>query len=175
LLNSTYIKTQIGELVIRRAGDEDKSLVLHLKQEAASWLESKGIHQWAGILMAKGEDMVYKRVHEGEVYLALKGAQAVGTVSILWEDHISWGEKGKDGKAGYMHGLAILPKYHHKGVGKEILEWAMDYIRSKGKLIRLDCMAENPRINKYYKDLKFDHAGVTELPSGFKVSLYEKS
>ena len=121
------------------------------------------------------EDMVYKRVYQGEVYLVLKGAQAVGTISILWEDPISWDEKGKDGKAGYMHGLAILPEFGHKGVGKEILNWAVDYIRSKGKIIRLDCMAENPRINHYYNDRQFKNVGFKELPSGFKVSLYEKS
>ncbi len=169
------IKSIIGDLTIRKVEEEDKSTVIHIKQEAARWLENKGIHQWAGILMAPGEDMVYKRVYQGEVYLVLKGAQAVGTISILWEDPISWDEKGKDGKAGYMHGLAILPEFGHKGVGKEILNWAVDYIRSKGKIIRLDCMAENPRINHYYKDLQFNNVGFKELPSGFKVSLYEKS
>ena len=173
-MSSTVIQTQIGDLSLRRAGEEDKSLVLHIKQEAASWLETQGIHQWAGILMAPGEDMVYKRVHQGEVFLAFKEAMAVGTISILWEDPISWGAPGKDGKAGYLHGLAILSQFRHKGVGKEILAWACGYIRGKGKVIRLDCMAENPRINRYYKDLAFDHSGVKELPSGFKVSLYEK-
>ena len=171
---STIINTQIGDLTIRPASDEDKSLVLHIKQEAATWLEEKGIYQWAGILMAQGEDMVYKRVHQGEVFLVLKEAMAVGTVSILWEDPISWGEKGRDGKAGYIHGIAILPRLHHKGVGEAILNWACQTIREKGKLIRLDCMAENPRINQYYEKLKFTHTGVKELPSGFKVSLYEK-
>lgn len=169
------LKTSIGDLTIRRAEETDKSLVIHIKQDAASWLESKGIHQWAGILMAPGEDMVYKRVHEGEVYLALKGAQAVGTISILWEDPISWEERGSDGKAGYMHGIAVLRQYAGKGVGRDIILWAEDFIRNKGKLVRLDCMAENPRINEYYKQLQFKYVGLKELPSGFKVSLYEKN
>ncbi len=169
------LKTSIGDLTIRQAEDGDKSLIIHIKQDAASWLENKGIHQWAGILMAPGEDMVYKRVHEGEVYLAFKGAQAVGTISILWEDPISWGEKGLDGKAGYMHGIAILRQYAGQGVGRDILHWAMDYIKSKGKIARLDCMAENPRINEYYKNLHFNYVGLKVLSTGFKVSLYEKS
>ena len=168
------MKTSIGDLALRQAGEGDKSLVLHIKQDAASWLESKGIHQWAGILMAPGEDMVYKRVHEGEVYLAFKGAQVVGTISILWEDPISWGEKGLDGNAGYMHGIAILRQYAGKGVGRDIIRWATDFIRSKGKTVRLDCMAENPRINEFYRQLDFKNVGFKELPSGFKVSLYEK-
>lgn len=168
------LQTQIGELTIRRAKSSEKNVVLAIKQDAARWLENKGIHQWAGILMAPGEDMVHKRVHEGEVYLAFQGEDPVGTVSILWEDPISWGEKGKDGKAGYMHGLAVLRRYAGKAVGKEILRWAMDVIRSKNKMIRMDCMAENPRINRYFKDLDFTYAGVSTLPSGFKVSLFEK-
>src|SRR5580692_3286435 len=122
------IKTTIGDLTIRKIEAEDKATVIHIKQEAARWLENKGISQWAGILMAPGEDMVYKRIHEGEVYLVLNRNQAVGTISILWEDPISWDEKGKDGTAGYMHGLAILPELGNKGIGKEILNWAVDYI-----------------------------------------------
>lgn len=168
------VKTSVGDLTIRQAGEGDKSLIIHIKQDAASWLESKGIHQWAGILMAPGEDMVYKRVHEGEVYLALKGAQAVGTISILWEDPISWGEKGLDGTAGYMHGIAILRQYAGKGVGRDIIQWATDFIHGKDKVVRLDCMAENPRINEFYRQLGFTNVGLKELPTGFKVSLYEK-
>ena len=169
------IQTAIGDLTLRQAEEGDKSLVIHIKQDAASWLEGKGIHQWAGILMAPGEDMVYKRVHEGVVYLALKGAQAVGTISILWEDPTSWGEQGLDGKAGYMHGIAILRQYAGQGVGRDIIQWATDFIREKGKVVRLDCMAENPRINDYYRQLQFKHVGFKVLPTGFKVSLYEKS
>lgn len=169
------IKTSIGDLTLRQAEESDKSLIIHIKQDAASWLESKGIHQWAGILMAPGEDMVYKRVHEGEVYLALKGAQAVGTISILWEDPISWGEQGLDGKAGYMHGIAILRQYAGKGVGRDIIRWASDLIHGKDKVVRLDCMAENPRINEYYRQLQFQHKGFQVLSTGFKVNLYEKS
>jgi|SRR5581483_202912 len=174
-LTPMTIKTQIGDLSVRQAGEADKSLVLHIKQEAATWLEDKGIFQWAGILMAQGEDMVYKRVHQGEVYLISKGAMAIGTVSVLWEDPISWGEKGTDGKAGYLHGLAILPNYNHKGIGQAIIKWAQEYIKSKGKIVRLDCMAENPRINQYYKDLQYNYVGLKELSTGFKVSLYEKN
>jgi ribosomal protein S18 acetylase RimI-like enzyme len=168
------IKSNIGDLTIRKAEDADKSMVIHIKQEAARWLENRGIPQWAGILMAPGEDMVHKRFPEGEFYLAYKGEEPVGTVTILWEDPVSWGEKGKDGKAGYIHGIAILRQYAGKGVGKALLDWAMGKIREKGKVVRLDCMAENPRINKYYTDLDFTSAGTAILPSGFKISLYEK-
>ena len=44
------IKSIIGDLTIRKVEEEDKSTVIHIKQEAARWLENKGIHQWAGIL-----------------------------------------------------------------------------------------------------------------------------
>jgi GNAT superfamily N-acetyltransferase len=169
------IKSNIGDLTIRKAEIQDKPTVIHIKQEAARWLENKGIHQWAGILMAPGEDMVHKRFPEGEFYLAYKGEEPVGTVTILWEDTVSWGEKGKDGKAGYIHGIAVLRQYAGKAVGKALLDWAMGKIREKGKTVRLDCMAENPRINKYYADLDFNSAGTATLPSGFKISLYEKN
>ncbi len=71
--------------------------------------------------------------------------------------------------------IAILRQYAGHGVGRDILHWAMDYIKSKGKIARLDCMAENPRINEYYKNLHFNYVGLKVLSTGFKVSLYEKS
>ena len=45
------IKSAIGDLTLRKVEEEDKSTVIHIKQEAARWLENKGIHQWAGILI----------------------------------------------------------------------------------------------------------------------------
>ncbi len=171
---SSTIQTQLGSLTLRKAGPSEKALVLGIKQDAARWLEAKGIHQWAGILMAQGEDFVHKPVQEGEAYLALKDDTPVGTITLTWEDKVSWGEKGGDQKAGYLHGLAVLRKYAGKGIGKQMLEWAIEVIRAKGKIVRLDCMAENPRINRYYTDMAFEPKGQTTLASGFKVSLYEK-
>ncbi len=171
---SEKLQTQIGPLEIRRAGLEEEGLVLHLKQDAARWLENKGIHQWAGILMSQKEDFVHKKVKDHEVYLLFKDQEPIGTVAVLWEDPISWGNKGTDGKAGYLHGIAVLRRYAGKGLGKVIVEWASALIRSKGRVVRLDCMAENPRINQYYKDLDFTFVGPAVLPNGFKISLYEK-
>lgn len=171
---ASTIQTQLGNLVVRKAEPSEKAMVLAIKQDAARWLEAKGIHQWAGILMAQGEDFVHKPVQEGEAYLALKDDLPIGTITLTWEDAVSWGEKGKDGKAGYLHGMAVLRKYAGKEIGKNLLNWAMGAIRAKGKIIRLDCMAENPRINRYYTDLQFESKGQATLASGFKVSLYEK-
>ncbi len=172
---SSTLQTQIGNLLVRKASSAEKAVVLGIKQDAARWLEAKGIHQWAGILMAQGEDFVHKPVQEGESYLLFQGDHPIGTITITWEDSVSWGEKGKDGKAGYLHGMAVLRKYAGKEIGKQLLDWAMGVIRAKGKTVRLDCMAENPRINRYYRDMAFESKGQATLPSGFKVSLYEKA
>jgi len=172
---SEKLQTKIGLLELRRARPDEEGVVLGVKQDAARWLENKGIHQWAGILMAQGEDFVHKKVKDHEVYLAFLGKGPVATVTILWEDPVSWGEKGKDSKAGYLHGLAVLRRHGGQGVGKDLLAWAEGVIRAKGRIVRLDCMAENPRINRYYLDLRFEFAGPATLPNGFKINLYEKS
>jgi len=171
----TIIATSIGDLSIRKAQPGEETSVLSLMREAALWLQEKGIPQWQGVLGSQGQEIANYRVKEGTAYLAELNRKNAGTISIQWEDPFSWGKKGTDGSAGYIHGLAISRHFAGKEVGKEILKWAEETIRAQKPLVRLDCMAENPRLCRYYEDAGFSKIGQNSFPSGFKVSLYEKS
>ncbi|MCY9698207.1 GNAT family N-acetyltransferase, partial [Paenibacillus alginolyticus] len=60
--------------------------------------------------------------------------------------------------------------------GQLLLKWAENYIKNKGRTrIRLDCMAENDRLNQYYLDSGFQHIRLLHWDNGWKINLYEKS
>jgi len=61
-----------------------------------------------------------------------------------------WKEDNLD--AGYIHRLAIVRKPGCKDLGNQILLKAEDLINAQNKKIRLDCIQENKRLNKYYLD-----------------------
>jgi ribosomal protein S18 acetylase RimI-like enzyme len=171
----TIITTTIGELSIRKAEPGEEVKVLSLMREAALWLKEKGIPQWQGVLGVQGQEIASYRVKEGTAYLALLDQDNAGTVSIQWEDPFSWGKKGSDNLAGYIHGLAISRRFAGKEIGRKILKWSEETIRAQKSLVRLDCMAENPRLCRYYEDAGFIGVGEKIWPNGFKTKLFQKN
>jgi len=160
-------------MTVENAVAGDESTVLAIMRDAANWLKDRGINQWNGMLTPKGEELVHQRVKEGVAYLASLNGEKLGTITILWEDFQIWDEKGRDGLAGYIHGLAILRKYAGKNLGREILNWAMRRIKSQKSIVRLDCMAENQGLCRYYEQLGFQTVGQKTFPNGWKSNLYE--
>ncbi|HEY5038270.1 MAG TPA: GNAT family N-acetyltransferase [bacterium] len=169
------IKTSIGEINIKKAGIEDEEAVLTIVRDATNWLEGKGIPQWTAYLSENGRRFVQKRIKNDVVYLASFQGEIIGTVAILWEDPSIWEVKGSDGLAGYIHSLAILRRFEGKQVGKDILRWAMDTIRTQRSFIRLDCMAENVRLCRYYEEMGFAPVGQKTFPNGWLDKLYERN
>ena len=54
------------------------------------------------------------------------------------------------------------------------MSWAEDYIKNKGKAwLRLDCMADNPTLNEYYRNQGFISRGRYE-GRGWSANLYER-
>lgn len=170
----TSFKTSLGDISVKKAEPQDEEAVLGIMRDAAQWLRSKGIAQWTGVLTDKGPELVHQRIKDGVANIALFNEEKIGTVSVMFEDTFSWGEKGLDGSAGYIHGLAVLRKFSGKEVGLGLLKWAMETIKAEKSHIRLDCMAENPRLCRFYEEIGLSKVGNKIWPSGFKTNLYEK-
>lgn len=169
------IETSIGLVKIRKAGIEDEEAVLEIMRDAAKWLREKGIPQWAGVLTNRGQEIVHQRVKDSDAYVVQCNGEKIGTVSIMWEDTLGWDEKGLDGSAGYVHGLAILRRFAGKKIGLDILKWAIETIRAERPYVRLDCMAENPKLCQIYENIGFSKVGEKILPKDLKVNLYQKN
>jgi diamine N-acetyltransferase len=91
--------------------------------------------------------------------LFLNGSQ-VGVVAL---------EKEADGEY-HMKRLAVLPEYWHSGLGRNLVDYVIDYVRKHGvKRLHLGMVNENIVLKKWYQDIgfketeviKFDHLPFT--------------
>ena len=77
----------------------------------------------------------------------------------------------------YMEQLAILPEYRHKGYGKKLVEFVLDYVkRNKGKKVSLGMIDESAVLKDWYLQLGFKETrtkNFEHLP--FTVCFMEKS
>lgn len=159
---------------VYRATEADSRIILDLWKGSARWIQSKGINQWNPDHLSMNQ--VYECFNNGfEFYLARLNEEVVGTLYICWSDPVLW-EELDNHESGYIHRFAVSRNHTGHGIGKQLIHWAERYIRGKGKIhIRLDCMAENTRLNQYYLDLGYKHVRFLNWSNGWKINLYEKS
>ncbi|MFD1135927.1 GNAT family N-acetyltransferase [Paenibacillus urinalis] len=149
--------------------------ILELWTGAARWIQAKGINQWHPdeFNLAQTEQLIMDR--ELEFFVAKTDGIIIGTLYICWSDPVVWGELNDAASSGYIHRFAVKRSHLGQGVGRELLLWAEDYIRIKGKKqIRLDCMADNERLNQYYVTSGYIHKKLLHWDNGWKINLYEK-
>jgi ribosomal protein S18 acetylase RimI-like enzyme len=173
----TNLDTAAGQLAIARAGAADYDAVMAILREAADWLSARGNPQWIHWHMEAGERMLRDRLEHHEVYLARRDGVPVGTLTIQWSDLEQWGERGSDGSAGYIHGIAITRSVGGKRVGERLLEWAVDTIAARGRrFARLDAMESNAALCRYYEQRGFHSRGTAKLFGGMYIAqLFERN
>ena len=157
-----FVKTLQGELPIRRAGLADFEEVYSIVAEAARWLQSRGISQWDSYLRDEGMPWLRRRIETAETYLVLGlRGESIATFTMQWEDPRIWGDRGKDGRAGYVHGLAVRRSAAGRNLGFDIMNLAAEMAAAKPReLLRLDCMATNEGLCDYYRRAGFVGVGV---------------
>jgi len=77
----------------------------------------------------------------------------------------------------YMDKLAVLPAHRHKGCGKKLVEFVLDYVKKNhGRKVSLGMIDESAVLKNWYKQLGFKETGTKNfehLP--FTVCFMEKS
>ena len=67
----------------------------------------------------------------------------------------------RDFSTGRIPHLAILPSFKGKGIGKELLNHALKYIKASGmKLMRIEVLAHNGKAKRMYQELGFKEMSV---------------
>lgn len=158
--------------IIRKAQIEDLDDIQKLFIEAAQWIQlSKGITQWREDTFTKA--YLTSFIHDQEVFVACQNGEMIGCFSIQWKYEEIWGDLFHH-DAGYVHRLVVARKYKGWSFGSKLLSWSEDYIKNKGKSwLRLDCMADNPTLNDYYRNLGFIYRGRYN-DRGWSANLYER-
>jgi GNAT superfamily N-acetyltransferase len=160
---------------VRRAGPDELPVVVEILEGSTAWLGARGVGGWyPGQFREEvaGEGRLVQAHREGDVYLAWEGGRVVGTITLQWSDPLFW--PGTPPDAGYVHRLAVAGDAHGRGVGRALLAWAARQALDRGKrYLRLDTVAENPAIRRYYEQAGFEARG--DLVVGpWSVALYEK-
>jgi protein-tyrosine phosphatase len=159
-------------LTIRKAGVKDLTKILDILTDAARWRAKAGeFNPWP---VPFPESRVSPWLSEGRVYLAeLPDEGAVGTFTLLWEDPTFWGPQPPT--AGYLHRVAVLRRCAGRGVGAQMLAWAADQVTAAGRrLLRLDTLASNPKLCRYYELQGFRRVGDVTL-EGHLYALFERT
>jgi GNAT superfamily N-acetyltransferase len=168
-------------LVVRPAAAGDVDLVLDLLDEAARWMATIGRPNWPAPFP---RERVVRDVGTGRLYLAAREATLVGTITFQWEDARFWGDNGTDGRAGYVHRLAVRRAHAGIGLGTQLLGWADQRVRAAGRTgLRLDVVSHNTPLRRYYERNGFAHvrdlSGEWVLADGSReewcTSLYERA
>ncbi len=165
-----------GRLEVVRAAIADYDAVMAILREAADWLSARGIQQWYHWHMDVGEQILRERLEQHEVYLFQRGDVPLGTLTIQWTDPDVWSERGIDGLAGYVHGMAVARSAGGMRVGERMLEWAVGTIAARGRrFARLDAMASNAPLCRYYEQRGFQPRGTATLLAGiYTAKLFER-
>jgi hypothetical protein len=62
----------------------------------------------------------------------------------------------------------------NQGMGKNILKWIEEHCQSDKKYIRLDCVADNHKLNQFYHENGFDFIGETDDHSKYQKAFKQK-
>jgi ribosomal protein S18 acetylase RimI-like enzyme len=149
---------------------DESADILELWQESGKWLQAKGIDQWNPESF-KIEDVLDYFENGSEVFLAKLNGKIAGTFIICWSDPDIW-EELDNIETGYIHKLTVNRILKGLGIGQFLLSWAEEYLNGKDKkLLRLDCMTKNIRLNQYYQELGYRYI---RSKIDWNINLYEK-
>jgi GNAT superfamily N-acetyltransferase len=140
---------------LRRATLQDLPDVLAVLDAAAGWLQGRGVKQWPERFQP---DWLRPDLAGGRTWLAYDDGVTVGTITITRNDPL-WDD---DRKALYVHRMAV--QRSASGLGGELLRWAAEQAAEQGRdRLRLDCVAHNQRLRRYYQERGFAHRGDVEV------------
>jgi GNAT superfamily N-acetyltransferase len=155
------------------ARDVHAEPLLALRETAARWLASLGIHQWEPGEVSLEE--IGSQVREGHWWVLEGDDRLRGALRVLTADPDAWG--GQAEAALYVHGLVIAREEAGAGLGAALLQWVEALALRRGvRLVRLDCVESNERLRAYYKKQGFTEVGRATFhdPRWYPAVLLEK-
>ena len=121
--------------------------------DVVKWLNQKGEPLWTEEQVSvEGLESSY-RIEES--LIAQQRNKPIGCMFLLESDPYFWPEI-EDGSSLVLHKLAVLREFKGKGIGNQMLEWASQYAKRRGKSwLRLDCHGGRPKLRKLYESCGF--------------------
>ena len=171
-MTATTFASPLGEIEITIATATDLAAAMAILAAAAARLCARGIHQWASPPPPGVRRLIERAYIAGHLYLArlANDQRIIGVFRLRWEDDY-WMTAA--GKAGYVHSFALCDDACGYGIGEQILGWIGDYLREhQCDYLRLDCIAANARLRRYYEDQGFLYREQV-VDGDYTLALYE--
>jgi GNAT superfamily N-acetyltransferase len=140
-------------LIIRQAMPQDVSALAEILQEAARWLEDRGMAMWQMDELCPSR--IAEEVNSGLFFLAERDREAAGTIGFQLEDKLFWPDIEQEDSA-FIHRLAIKRRFAGGDVSSALILWAIARAHSLGRrYLRLDCEASRLRLREIYERIGF--------------------
>jgi GNAT superfamily N-acetyltransferase len=149
-----------SQLTVRRAGPADAAAVIAVLDAARSRSVADGYDMWPRGFTA---ERLEPALGAGRTFLAVDpGGSAVGTITVEREDPL-WADLADGVVAGYVHRVAVRER--GTGLGAALLDWADGHVVGfGGDRLRLDCIAWDPPLRRYYERAGFVYVDDVALP-----------
>ena len=161
---------------LRSATVGDNELLLDVLAEAGSWMHDElGVtNQWPRRFP---DELFVSALEQGLVHFVVIDDEVVGTIRLMLDDPEVWPDVA-DHRATYVHGFAIRRAHAGAGLGAHVLDEVQRRSARSGRpVLRLDCIASNPGIRRYYERLGFESRGEIEQNFAFgswRAARYER-
>lgn len=160
----------LPELKAVQATQADIESVLALYAQVGEWLHDiKGIaDQWP---RQWGRGLVERLIEAEVMFIFFSQKTMIGACILSDRQEPAWDTFTEN--ALYLHGLATRCDMADREFGQAILQWAEQTTREQGKIfLRLDCVASNEVLRRYYSNCGFTELKVVEEPE--PLALFEK-
>ncbi len=175
------LRTSLGPIRMCKAREDELLVVMDVLNQAAAWLKRQGILQWPVPMPQSVQDYMAAGIQRGDTYLgwldprdARSGEKRQAVVTLRFEsyDEYLWPLDPSGGL--YLHSLAVSELAHGHRVGAAVLEWALRQAAAAGRdCLRLDCLASNQRLCRYYINQGFIARGPVTF-MGYRAMRFEK-
>ncbi len=149
-------------LAVGPAAPDEAPRLLELREQAAGWLQDKGVRQWL-----PGEvslDEICQQVVDGQWFVLRRAGTLVAGLRLLAADEPAW--RLQPANAAYLHGLVVDRRHAGEELGAALLSWAERHAHAAGlSYLRLDCLASNTTLRGYYAAAGFTDAGYRDFDS----------
>ena len=160
---------------LKKAKIEDFEIIFEILHENAKWLEARNIIQWPLYWLDSKRDEIKTSVKQGGFYtLAIETVahnEVAAIVELKSNPEDIW--KSDNANALYIHKLAIRRKYENQGLGRKVLSLIKTRcLQENREFLRLDCVAHNSTLRKYYEANGFKLTAEVDTPD-VVLALYE--
>jgi GNAT superfamily N-acetyltransferase len=173
-LNGGIDMNLLKGLEVKLATSVECVKVMDMLIEIAQWMKDSGIKQWNYLLQGGDNEEIKQAIDNQNTYIVLVDSEIIATFTLTteqseWDQHIFGVDSTNDSL--YLHRLAVTPEYMNQGIGQELLNWIEQNHHSEKTYLKLDCVADNPRLNQFYLENGFEYIGETDNHSKYQKAL----